>query len=258
MLDLMPLPEREEALERTPVGDIWGVGPAYSKLLKAAGINTAKKLRDADRRWIRERMTVVGARIVEELRGHSCMPLEYCPPAKKSITCSRSFGVLTESLEDLREAMAVYLTKAMEKLRRGKLAAGVITVFISTSRFGDGPQYSNAITYELAYPTDVTSELLEWALRGLEKVYRSGYGYKRAGVMISHLVPSEQMSLRLFGEGAFERSQVLMRTVDRINRRYGAGTVRLGVANLDGKWQMKFLKRSPRYTTRLQEVLSIK
>lgn len=257
VLDLMPLPEREEALERTPVEDVWGVGPAYSKLLKAVGINTALKLRDADRRWIRQRMTVVGARIVEELRGHSCVPLEYCPPAKKSITCSRSFGRLTESLEDLREAVAVYLTKAMEKLRRGKLAAGVITVFISTSRFGDDPQYSNAITYELAYPTDVTSEMLEWALLGLEKIYRPGYRYKKAGVMLNHLVPAGQMSLRLFGEGAFERSQSLMQVVDKINQRYGAGTVRLGLAKPDGKWQTKFVKRTPRYTTSIQEVLSI-
>src|SRR5918911_1160675 len=105
VLDLTDPSDQEPVLEETPVEDVWGVGPAYSKLLKAAGITTARKLRDADRRWIRQRMTVAGARIVEELRGISCLPLERCPQARKSVTCSRSFGVLVESIEELREAV---------------------------------------------------------------------------------------------------------------------------------------------------------
>lgn len=103
---------------------MWGVGPAYAKMLKGAGVDTARKLRDADRRWVRQRITVVGARIVEELRGISCAPLENCPQARKSVTCSRSFGVLVESPEELREA-ARYMTKAAERLRRSRLAAAL-------------------------------------------------------------------------------------------------------------------------------------
>src|SRR5207237_6597538 len=100
------------------------------KLLKGAGITTARQLRDADRRWVRRRMTVVGARIVEELRGVSCLPLEECPQARKSVTCSRSFGVLVESLEELREAVAVYMTKAAERRLSARLAAGVVRIFV--------------------------------------------------------------------------------------------------------------------------------
>ena len=244
-------------LEETSVEDVWGVGPAYSKLLKAAGITTARKLRDADRRWIRQRMTVVGTRIVEELRGVSCLPLEKCPQARKSVTCSRSFGVLVESLEELRKAVAVYTTKAAERLRRSKLAAGVVAVFVSTNRFSAGPQYSNCATSELAYSTDSTAELLEWALRALEGIYRPGYRYKKAGVMLNGLSPAEGLTMRLFGDERFEKSRRLIKAVDGINARFGRDTVRFGIACPGGQWETKYLRRSRRYTTCLNEVLRV-
>lgn len=118
VLNLTDPANRTSVLEETPTGDVWGVGPAYAKLLKGKGIETARKLKDADRRWVRQRIRVAGARIVEELRGTSCIPLEKCPQARKPVTCSRSFGVLVESQEELREAVATYTTKAAERLRR--------------------------------------------------------------------------------------------------------------------------------------------
>jgi DNA polymerase V len=257
VLDLTGLSEQTSALEEIPVGDVWGVGPAYAKLLRAAGITTARKLRDADRRWIRQRMTVVGARIVEELRGVRCLPLEQCPAQKKSITCSRSFGILVGSLREMREAVAVYMTSAAERLRRANLAAGVVTVFINTNRFSPEPQYANSVSHELACSTDSTEELLGWALAGLEKIFREGYRYKKAGVMLNRLVPSDEQSRRLFGDADYERSRRVMKAVDEINARHGHDTVRLGVARPDAPWKTKFLRRSPRYTTQLKEVLSI-
>ncbi len=181
----MPVPEQTALLEETPVGDVWGVGPAYAKLLKAAVVTTAHKLRDADRRWIRQRMTGVGARIVEELRGSSCLSLKQCPQQKKSVTCSRSFGVLVESLAELREAVAIYLTRAAERMRKHGTAAGALTVVINTNRFGNEPQYANTATFELACATNTTDELLAWALNGLAQIYRPGYRYKKAGVMLA-------------------------------------------------------------------------
>lgn len=258
VLDLTPIEVQADALEQTAVNEVWGVGPAYAKLLKAAGITTARHLRDADRRWIRKRMTIVGARIVEELRGISCLPLEQCPQQKKSLTCSRSFGLLVESLAELREAVAVYMTRAAERLRRGRLAAGVVTVFINTNRFSTEPQYGNSATYELAYSTDATKELLDWALKGLEHIYRPGYRYKKVGVMLNGLVPADQLSRRFFGDASFERSRCVMKAVDEINRRHGHDTVRFGVAQPKGRWQTKALKRSQCYTTRLKDVLCIR
>ncbi|MCA1614294.1 MAG: Y-family DNA polymerase [Acidobacteria bacterium] len=257
VLDLTGQSEQEGVLEETPVEDVWGVGPSYSALLHRAGIETALKLRDADRSWVRRRMTVVGARIVEELRGISCLPIEQCPPAKKSVTCSRSFGVPVESLAEMREAVAVYTTRAAERMRKHKMAAGVVTVFINTNRFSEEPQYSNSVTFELAYATDATGELLEWALRGLEQIYRAGYRYKKAGVILSQLRPADGLTVRLFGNCAYERARRVMKAIDEINAQHGRDTVRLGVADSNGRWKTRALRRSRHYTTRLSEVLSI-
>jgi DNA polymerase V len=128
VLALIGVAEQTRALDETPVEEVWGIGRTYAKLLRSVGINTARKLRDADRRWVRQRMTVVGARVVEELRGVSCLALEQCPPPKRSVTCSRSFGVAVVSLEEMREAVALYLTRAAERMRRHGMAAGAVTV----------------------------------------------------------------------------------------------------------------------------------
>lgn len=133
-----------------------------------------------------------------------------------------------------------------------------MTVFINTNRFSQEPQYSNAVTYELAQATDTTEELLEWALIGVEKIFRPGYRYKKAGVLLNHLVPADQLSRRLFNDSQFERSRRLMRAVDEINARHGRDTIRYGVAPSDGSWKTRFSKRSPLYTTCLKEALTIR
>lgn len=258
VLDLTDAAARDAVLEETPVGSVWGVGPAYAKMLKDAGLGTARELRDADRRWVRRRMTVVGARIVEELRGVRCLPLERCPQGKRSVTCSRSFGELTGSLEDLRDAVALYTERVAERLRRSLLAASVVTVFLLTDRFAAGPQYANSVTYELASPTDTTGELTWWAQRGLTQIYRRGYLYKKAGVMLNGLLPVGSLSMRLDSDEQFARARRAMQAVDALNRRHGRGTVRHGLPRSpDGRWPTKFLKRSPRYTTCLKDVLRI-
>jgi DNA polymerase V len=257
VLDLIGSPYRELALRRTPVEEVWGIGPAYSKLLKQKGILSALQLRDADTRWARAAMRVVGARVVMELRGVSCLPLESCPPPKKSLTCSHTFGKSTPALSDLREAVATYATRVAEKLRRGRLAAGVVTVFVHTDRFAEGPQYYNAGTHTLAYPTDSTQEIMRCALDALERIFRAGFNYRKAGVMLHSLSPADQLTLRMFGDERDERFRQVMVAVDQINRRWGRDTVRFATANPEGNWRTKVEKRSPRYTTRLPEVLII-
>jgi DNA polymerase V len=258
VLDLTDPALQTAVLEATGAGEVWGVGPAYAKLLKGAGIETARGLRDADVRWVRRRMTVVGARIVEELRGVRCLPLGQCPPSKRSVACSRSFGEPTGALEDLRDAVALYTERAAERLRRAGCAASVVTVFVLTDRHAPGPQYGDSATYELASPTDATGELAWWAQRGLTQIYRRGYLYKKAGVLLNGLLPAGELSMRLHGDERFERARRAMRAVDAINRRHGRGTVRHGLPRSpDGRWPTKSLMRSPRYTTRLKEVLRV-
>src|SRR5262245_27407613 len=134
------------ALERLPVDEVWGIGPRYTEMLRRHGIETAIALRDAPDDWVRDRMTVVGLRTVTELRGTPCIPLEISPPNKKLITVSRSFGAAASSLDELRAAIAFYTARAAEKLRRQRLAAGTITVFIETDRFKPVAQYSPSVT----------------------------------------------------------------------------------------------------------------
>lgn len=207
---------------------------------------------------IRLAHTGVGARIVEELRGISCLPLERCcPPAHVSMSCAKSFGELVTSSAELQQAVTAYLTKAARRLRRARLAAGVVTVFISTNRFSREPQHSNSVTYELADATDSTEELLAWTHKGLEQLYRPGYRYKKAGVLLRHLTPADHLPRRLFGDARFEQARRLMQAVDEINRRFGRDTVRFGTARPGGRWEMKCLRRSPRYTTCFNEVLKV-
>jgi len=258
VLDLTGSPDREQVLERTAVGDVWGIGLAYSKLLKARGIGNALQFARADRRWVRRAMTVVGARLHAELNGVSCLPLEAVPRPRKSLTCSRSFGADVVTLGDLKEAVALYMTKAAEKLRRERLAASVVTVFIQTSRFNPAEeQYANSVTHELLYPTDSSEELLDCALQATENLFRAGYRYKKAGIMLNALVPSDHLTRRMFHQDSWEKTRRISQAMDEINRKFGRNTVHYGAVNLDGRWQMKAGHRSPHYTTRLDEVLTI-
>lgn len=255
VLNLVGSPHRELALARTPVSEVWGVGPASVRKLHAVGIRTALDLKNADDRWVRKHLTVVGLRIVHELRGINCLPLDLVPPRRRCITYSRSFGRTVETLTEVREAVALYTSRAGEKLRRHRLAAGVVTVFLTTNRFDQSArQYSNSATVELAHPTDATSELLERTLRGAEKIYKEGFAFKKAGVMFTELAPADQLTLRLFENDAWQRSREVSAAMDRINRKHGRETVRLGCVELRGRWSTKFERRSPRYTTQWSEL----
>ncbi|HEX8771877.1 MAG TPA: Y-family DNA polymerase [Acidimicrobiales bacterium] len=258
VFDLGVAPGREELLARTPVADVWGIGRQYAKLLNSRSIGSVLQLRDCDERWARRAMTVVGARIVQELRGVCCLPLELVPPAKKSLTCSRSFGRVVETLGELREAVACFIQRAAERLRKHGLAAASVTVFASTNRFSKKePQYSNAATSEITYPTDATHELLDVALRLAGGIHREGYKFKKAGVLLAGLVPTSPMTTRMYGDEKWRRLRAVMKAVDQVNRKFGRDTVRFAVSGLNRAWQTKAEKRSQRYTTCWGELMCI-
>ena len=192
VLNLFASPYMRLALERTPVDEVWGVGRRRGAMLLAAGVRTALDLRDCDDAWVRRRMGVVGLRTVRELRGVSCLPLEFAPDPKHSLTVSRSFGSQIETLSDMREAVSHFAARAAEKLRRAGMIAGVVSIFLQTNRFSDAPQYANAATVHLPVPTDFTPELVRAAHRGVERAFAEGYSYKKAGVMLLDLIPAER------------------------------------------------------------------
>ncbi|HVE57508.1 MAG TPA: Y-family DNA polymerase [Pyrinomonadaceae bacterium] len=248
---------QNEILDQMPVADIWGVGRESTAKLKKLGITTALQLKHFDRRHARKLLTVTGARTVEELRGKSCLPLELCPPTKKSICCSRSFGAVVGRIEVLQEAMDVFLTRAGEHLRRKSLTANAVTVFFSTNRFSKSPQYRNSITIPLANPTNSTRELRDWTRQGLRHIFKDGYLYKNVGVILQGLHYESEETIRLYDEPDYVKDKRLMAAIDKIAQKFGRDMIRFGVEKHREQWEMKRELMSPRYTTKLDEIIEI-
>lgn len=248
----------EPILAKLDVQDVWGVGYRYARALREQGITTGWDLRNAPQGWVKQRFGVTLLRTVLELQGVSCLPLDLCPAPKKGITCSRSFGRPVVKLSELQEAVATYTTRAAEKLRREGVIAPVLTVFITTSRFRDGPSYSNSATLTLPVATDDTAELIHYALRGVESIYRPGYLYIKAGVMLVNLVPATLVQPNFFDTRDRERYRLLMKTMDGINARFGSGSIQFAAAGLVKPWAMRSARRSLRFTTRWSEIPVVK
>ena len=248
----------DEVLLKTPINDLWGIGYNSARKLKGIGIQNAFELKNLDRRWARKLLTVVGARLVEELNGKICLPLEIFPSPKKSITCSRSFGCVVEHIEQLGEALDNYLVKAGEKLRKQNLVANAVTVFLSTNRFAKTDQYSNSLTIELANPTNSTRELRDWTRKALRQIYRKGFFYKKVGVILQGLQPEKAETIRLYNEPIYEKDKRLMKALDKISNKFGRDTIRFGIQKHSEQWQMKSEMKSKKYTTSLKEVVFVR
>jgi DNA polymerase V len=243
------MPTSDDAvLDKIAVEDVWGIGSKLSKWLKTHDIQTALQLRDADPGLIRQKMGVVGIRLVKELQGISCLSLDLCPSPKKETCVSRSFGRPVTTLNELKEAMALHVSRAAEKLRQQDQAATVMMVFARSSPH-QGDYYYNSRTVELPMATHNTLELIGWAMPQVEAIYAPGVMFQKAGVILLGLVPADQTQPNVFDTRDRERDQKLMQTMDLINRRFGAGTLQVAAAGIRRQWEMKRQVRSPRFTT---------
>ena len=192
VLDLTALPEEEvdTLLSRVAIADVWGIGRKYATFLQNHGIMTAKDLKYADEQWIRKYLTVTGHRIVLELRGISCMPLEIVRPTKKGIMCAKTFGQEIQEYTELVEAIACYVARVAEKLRSQDSQTAFLTVFVRTNYFNKSiPHYENSYSIRLPFATAFTPDLIESALKGLKAIFQDGLKYKKAGVMLSKITP---------------------------------------------------------------------
>ncbi len=246
----------EDVLSRLDVGDVWGVGSRYKEFLNKYDVFTALDLKNAPDNWIRTHMTVMGLRTVQELRGIPCIELEQFLPDNKGITRSRSFGRLVESLYDLKEAISAYTSRACECLREQHLVCKRLLVFINTNPHKNEAQYSTSINTRLPMPTADSTELVKVAHFLLERIYKPGFRYLKAGVMLLELIPEKECPEYLF-ETPYHHSKAkkLMEVMDKVNGKYGHDTLVLGTSGLKRKaWFMRQSKRSPRYTTRWQEL----
>ena len=259
VVDLTNPDRQRRLLALVPVDDVWGVGKRLSKRLNALGITTALDLANASPRAIRDQFSVVLERTVRELNGESCIELEEIPPIKKQIVCSRSFGVKVTHFELLREAICEYATRATEKLRKEQQQAKVMTVFIRTSPFKDNePQYSNSASGELLIPSCDTRDFIELANHLLKRIWKDGFRYAKAGVMLSDFYDPGMFQPGLFDDvSTRSNSQQLMSVLDTINQS-GAGKVFFAGQGTKKDWSMKREHLSPAYTTRWDQLPRVK
>jgi DNA polymerase V len=243
------------ALERTPVENIWKIGPRSAIKLKEVGIHTAWDLHEADHYSIRRLLTVQGARVLMELRGKKCFPLETVECTKHSIGCNRTLGQTISDYRDVRNAMIHFLSLACARLRKNKLAAKKVTVFVGTDPFHPVPcKYRRDLTYKNHYHSTYQKEIQGWAIKCLDEIYREDFEYKKVGVVLSGLIPVENMTYRLFDDAVYVRWENLYRAVDAVNDKFGRGTIQLGNVRANGPWQTKQSRKSPNYTTRIEDV----
>ncbi len=259
VVDLTNPDRQRRLLALVPVDDVWGVGRRLSKRLNALGITTALDLANASPRAIRDQFSAVLERTVRELNGESCIELEEIPPTKKQIVCSRSFGVKVTQFELLREAVCEYVTRATEKLRKEQQQAKVMTVFIRTSPFKDNePQYSNSASGELLTPSCDTRDFIELANHLLKRIWKDGFRYAKAGVMLSDFYDPGMFQPGLFDDvSTRSNSQQLMSVLDTINQS-GAGKVFFAGQGTKKDWSMKREHLSPAYTTRWDQLPRVK
>lgn len=248
-----------EILKKIPISKIWGIGPAYQKMLISYGINNAENFRSANPEWIRKKMTVCGLRTLKELNGISCISLEQSPPPKKAIVSSRSFGIPISKYSDLKEAVSEYSSRASEKLRKQSSTATYLTVFLSTNRFKDTPQYSNSITLKLSTDTNFTPDIITFAHKALEQIFRNGYFYKKTGIMLTGLKDSSCNQLTII-ENPLENinKNKISNVMDNINKIYGQDTIKSASAGFTRNWSMRREFLSKRYTTRWDELPEVK
>ena len=258
VVELLDRRQIEIALKVLEVGDIWGIGSRISKFLQSNSIQTAYDLYSSDPRWVRQHLGVVGERTYRELHGEMCFPIIESPEAKKQCRVSRSFESYVENFKELEQRIISYATRASEKIRSDQLQAKRITVFIRSNKFNKKNQpYYGDKTYSFISPTNDLFEIVRLAVKALNHIYKPGIKYKKAGVLLSDLSSEGIYNRDLF----FQRSEKdllkkmkVNRVFDRLNSRYGSGTICIAKENYEKFYLTRRKNLSPAYTSSFYEL----
>ncbi len=249
--------KRIKALKWTKVEDVWGIGRQHAKRLSQIRIKTAYDFTLLSEEWVRKHMSIVGVRLQKELQGFSCLEMEQ-PESKKNIATTRSFDKNYTDFETVKERVTTFAVTCAEKLRKQKSCCNALMVFIHTNGFRkDLPQYSRNYVLKLPFPTNSNIELTKFANFALQKIFKEGYAYKKAGVIVMDFTPENVTQTTLY-ESTNPKHKQLMEMVDKINDSIGRKKVKLASQDVDRTWKMNQEKLSPRYTTRLDEIFQVK
>ncbi len=254
-LNMIECREWNERIATMPVGDVWGIGYRLSKKLTEKGHKTVLDLKEASDGWISDTFGIGVLRTVWELRGISCLPLKEVLPPKKGITVSRSFGEVLRSLDELKEAVAFFVTRGAEKLRAEGSSAAIVSVYVSMKQLDGSHGQGEWSTVRLPMATNYTPMLIHYAHEALQHLYRPNKRFVKAGIMFGGIVPtgSEQMTFGI-SEEKIKRGTQLMQTMDEINGRWGARAIQSAAVGTNHGWKSRHTMMSPAYTTRWDEL----
>lgn len=249
--------KRNKALKWTKVEDIWGVGRQHAKRLNAINVTNALEFAQLDKDWVQKHMSIVGLRLHQDLNGIPTLDLEEVQP-KQNIATTRSFDKNFTTLDELKERVTTFAVSCAEKLRKQGSCCNAISVFVHTNRFrNDLPQYARSIVVQLPYASNSNIELAKYANIALERIFKPGYHYKKAGVIVLDFTPENETQLNMFGNSN-PKHAAIMQTLDKLNAAYGRQKVKLAAQDLKRMWVMKQEKLSPRYTTNIKDVITVK
>jgi DNA polymerase V len=246
-----------KALKWLPIQDVWGIGRRHAKRLQDYGITTAFKFVQLKDAWIKKYMNVTGLRTKKELKGVSVIEIEHLQ-SRKSIATTRTFEKEYTNFDDIKERIVTFAVVCAEKLRRQHSVCNTIIVFLKTNQHKDYlPQYRQHIVMPLPYATNSAIEIAKFSIEALIRIYKEDYRYKKAGVIVSGIVDDLPQQLSIF-QNSDERHKKLMKAVDYLNNTMGKGKIKLAAQDLNRTWKMHQEKLSPRYTTKIDEILKIK
>ncbi len=250
--------KRIKALKWLPIEDVWGIGRQHAKRLQAIGVKNAYQFTQLQAEWVKKNMSIVGLRLYNELLGIPCLELDDPLTDKKNIACTRSFDKNYDDYNYIRERVSSFAVNCAEKLRKQNSYCNAMMVFLLTNYHRkDHEQYSKNILLKLPYPTNSNIELSRFATNALSKIYKKGYLFKKAGVIVMEITPESQKQLNMF-ENSNPKHISLMKAIDDLNKIIGVTKVKLASQDIGRAWKMKQEKLSPRYTTRIDELLMIK
>ncbi|MDC0073354.1 Y-family DNA polymerase [Alphaproteobacteria bacterium] len=245
----------EKALANTKIDDVWGIGSKWSVGLKKEGVKTALDLRNAPDAWVRQKLGIVGLRTAHELKGVVCHEIDTQPAAKKTTCCSRSFGTNLSNKRQIQDAVISFAERATEKIRYNKQLCSAIQVFISTNRFNKKiTQYTNSAIYSFIEPTSDSIIVTSTAIKLLNRIWHEGNLYNKAGVILLDLSYKKNFIPSLF-QNHYTSNEDLMNAIDNINKRFGRGSVGLGLSKRNAKWKMIQNNLSPSFTTKWKELV---
>lgn len=248
-----------EMLEYTEVGDVWGIGRQYALMLNRNGIKTAMQFTQAPEDFVRSTMSVVGLRLHNELKGIPSIAWEFELPAKKNICTGRSFGSMITDKQLIKEAMSNYAATCALKLRNQQSAAQELKVFVHTNphRLQD-QQYFRSVVIRFETATNSTADIIKYALKGFEIIFKEGIKYMKCGVELRGFVPEESVQLNLFSGTDNTKNKKALMALDKVNKAMGKDLVRFGIQGFQKSFKARAALLSPCYTTNIHHIIRIK